>query len=105
MAVEFTEDNFQAEVLESSVPVLVDFWSDGCPPCKQLAPLIEELATENEGKAVVGKVNVSYNMSLAGQYGITGVPTILVFKNGEVIDKKVGFAPKDQLQTMIAQAT
>ena len=73
MAAEFNDDNFQAEVLDSSVPVLVDFWSEGCPPCRQIAPVIDELSTENEGAAKVGKVNVSENMDLAVKYGISGV--------------------------------
>ena len=103
MAAEFNDDNFQAEVLDSSVPVLVDFWSEGCPPCRQIAPVIDELSTENEGAAKVGKVNVSENMDLAVKYGISGVPTILLFKGGDVVARQVGAAPKDRLQSMISE--
>ena len=83
MAAEFSTASFKADVLESDIPVLVDFWSHGCPPCKRLAPVIDELASENEGQAVVGKCNVGENMELAAEYGITAVPTILIFKGGE----------------------
>ena len=98
---EFTDDNFDAEVTNSQTPVLVDFWSDGCPPCKRLAPVIEELASENEGSAKVGKVNVGDNMDLAVQYGISAVPTILVFKGGEVVERIQGFQDKSKLQEVL----
>lgn len=101
MASEFSVATFQTEVLESDKTVLVDFWSDGCPPCKRLAPVIDELATENEGNAVVGKVNVGDNMDLAMKYGISAVPTILVFKGGEVVERLQGFKDKGELQTVL----
>ena len=106
MAVEFSVDTFESEVLGSKTPVLVDFWSHGCPPCKRLAPVIEELASENEGSAKVGKVNVGDNMDLAVQYGISAVPTILVFKGGEVVERIQGFQDKGKLQEVLdAHAT
>lgn len=101
MAAEFSAASFKADVLDSEKPVLVDFWSHGCPPCKRLAPVIDELATENEGKSVVGKVNVGENMELATEYGITAVPTILLFHKGEVVQRAQGYQDKSELQTMI----
>ena len=100
MATEFSTDSFKS-VLESDKPVLVDFWSHGCPPCKRLAPVIDELATENDGKSVVGKVNVGENMELATEYGISVVPTILLFKNGEVVERVQGYQDKSQLQALL----
>jgi thioredoxin 1 len=105
MAAEFSAASFKADVLESDKPVLVDFWSHGCPPCKRLAPVIDELATENEGKSVVGKVNVGENMELATEYGITAVPTILLFKGGEIVQRAQGYQDKGALQTMIDAAS
>lgn len=101
MAAEFSTANFQTDVLESDKPVLVDFWSHGCPPCKRLAPVIDELAAENEGKSVVGKVNVGENMELAMEYGISAVPTILVFKGGEIVERMQGYQDKSRLQAAI----
>ena len=101
MATEFTEANFEEEVIASAHPVMVDFWSEGCAPCRQIAPVIDELSTEYDGSAKVGKVDVGNNMQLAMKYGVTSVPTILVFKSGEVVEKQVGAVPKSQLQTMI----
>ncbi|MCL4126004.1 UNVERIFIED_CONTAM: hypothetical protein GTU68_031064 [Idotea baltica] len=101
MAAEFSAASFKSDVLESDKPVLVDFWSHGCPPCKRLAPVIDELATENDGKSVVGKVNVGENMELATEYGITAVPTILVFKGGEVVGRMQGYQDKGDLQSAI----
>lgn len=105
MAAEFSAASFKADVLDSEKPVLVDFWSHGCPPCKRLAPVIDELATENEGKSVVGKVNVGENMELATEYGITAVPTILLFHKGEVVQRAQGYQDKSELQTMIDSAS
>ena len=101
MAAEFSTANFQSDVLQSDKPVLVDFWSHGCPPCKRLAPVIDELAAENEGKSIVGKVNVGENMELATEYGITAVPTILVFKGGEIVERMQGYQDKSRLQAAI----
>ncbi len=105
MAQELNEGNFQSEVLESDIPVLVDFWSPTCGPCRQLGPVIDKLATANEGSAKVVKVDVSSNMGLAETYNVQYLPTIMVFKNGEVLQTQVGLTPPDKLQQMIDSAT
>lgn len=94
MAVELTDGNFQELVLNSDKPVLVDFWAAWCGPCRMLGPIVEELHNDYEGKAVVGKVDVDNNQQISMQYGIRNIPTVLIFKNGEVVDKFVGVAPK-----------
>ena len=101
MAAEFTKDSFEADVIGSDKPVLVDFWSQGWPPCKRLGPVIDELAVENDGKSVVGKVNVGDHMELAVQFGISAVPTILVFKGGEVVERIAGYKDKSELQAVL----
>ena len=95
-----TEENFD-RVLQENAVVVVDFWATWCGPCKMLAPVIEELARDFEGKAVVGKVDVDENESLAMRFGIMSIPTVLIFKNGEPIDKHVGFRQKTQLADAI----
>ncbi len=90
-------DNFEREVLQSEQPVLVDFWADWCPPCKAIGPVIEEIATEFEGIARVGKVDVDANKSLAQRYAIGSIPTLLFFRNGEVVDRAAGVVPKSDL--------
>lgn len=97
MAVEFTDSNFDELVLNSDKPVLVDFWAEWCGPCRMVGPIVEELASEYEGKAVIGKVNVDNNQEIAGKFGIRNIPTLLVFKGGEVVDKQVGVVPKTVL--------
>ena len=97
MAIEITDANFQELVLNSDKPVLVDFWATWCGPCRAIAPVIEELHEELEGKAVVGKVNVDDNSEIPQNYGIRNIPTLLVFKNGELVDKMVGVVPKSQM--------
>ena len=97
MALEITDTNFQEVVLNSDKPVLVDFWATWCGPCRTVGPIVDELATELEGRAVVGKVNVDDNSETPQTYGIRSIPALLIFKNGEVVDKLVGAVPKSQL--------
>ncbi|WDI44573.1 thioredoxin [Bremerella sp. P1] len=104
MANTFNEDNFDAEVLQSSEPVLVDFWAPWCGPCRQLAPVIDQLATEYEGSVKVGKVDTDQNPNLAVKYGIQSIPTVMIFKNGEVVNQMLGNQPKANLQQALDAA-
>jgi len=96
-----TADNFKTEVLESEIPVLVDFWASWCGPCKMLGPVISQIAEEYEGKVKVGKVNVDDEEELAMEYGIQSIPTVLLFKGGEVVEQSLGFKPKAFFEDLI----
>ena len=98
---DLTVENFQSEVLDSSIPVLVDFWAVWCGPCKMIAPIINELESEYEGKAKVFKVNVDEQTPLASKYGIMSIPTLLLFKNGEIVEKLIGARSKAELKSII----
>lgn len=98
LEVEVNESNFQQEVLESSIPVLVDFWAPWCMPCRMLAPTIEKLAEENQGKLKVCKLNTDENQYIAAQLGIQGIPTLIVFKDGKEVGRTVGVMPKEKIQ-------
>ena len=102
MALEITDQSFQETVLNSDKPVLVDFWAVWCGPCRMLGPIIEEVANDFEGKAIVGKVDVDNNQQVSVDYGIRNIPTILIFKNGEVVDKIVGVASKEVISQKLS---
>ena len=102
MEITLTKTNFEAEVLKSDKPVLVDFWAPWCGPCRMLAPVLAEVAAEKGDKVKIGKVNVDENPELAAQYGISGIPAMLLFKDGKIAATSVGFKPKPELESFIA---
>jgi thioredoxin len=102
--VQLSDSTFEADVLKSTVPVLVDFWATWCAPCKAIGPLVDGLAAEYEGKIKIGKLNVDENPATPGQYGVRGIPTLILFKDGKIVDQVVGAVPKTQLEGLIKKA-
>lgn len=100
---EFTDSNFEQEVLQSSVPVLVDFWAVWCAPCRLIAPIIDQLSEEYNGKMKFGKLDVDNNQATAIKYGIRSIPTLLFFKNGQVVETVIGAVPKDELKKTVEE--
>lgn len=103
MEYKFTDANFNAEVLQSDIPVLVDFYADWCGPCKMMAPMVKELAEMYDGKVKIGKLNVDENPNTAVQYKVMSIPTFLVFQNGEKVNSVAGAVPKKELEAMLQQ--
>ena len=102
--IEFTDDNFGAEVLQSTAPVLVDFWAPWCGPCRQIAPLIDQLAEQYSGKVKIGKINIDENPEVTNQYGIQSIPTLMVFRGGNVSERFVGMPPKAKLEQALSDS-
>lgn len=101
MEIELYKETFKQEVLQSDIPVLVDFWATWCGPCKMIAPIVKEIADEYDGKILVGKVNVDEEPDLTMQYNVSSIPTLMVFKNGQLVNKAVGYREKDEILKML----
>ena len=101
MALEITDANFEQLVTKSDKPVLLDFWAEWCGPCRMVGPVVDELAKDYEGKAIIGKVNVDDNATISSMFGVRNIPTILFFKDGKVVDKQVGAVPKSVLDAKL----
>ena len=104
LIVTLTQENFQAQVLQSTTPVLVDFWAEWCGPCKMIGPVLDELATEYDGKVKIGKVKIDEHQGLAAEYGVRAIPTLLVIKNGQVSEQMVGAKSKRDLKASLDKA-
>ncbi len=101
MEIELYKETFEQEVLQSDIPVLVDFWATWCGPCKMIAPIVKEIANEYDGKILVGKVNVDEEPDLTMQYNVSSIPTLMVFKNGQLVNMAVGYREKDEILKML----
>jgi len=101
MEIELYKETFEQEILQSDIPVLVDFWATWCGPCKMIAPIVKEIADEYDGKILVGKVNVDEEPDLTMQYNVSSIPTLMVFKNGQLVNKAVGYREKDEILKML----
>lgn len=101
MEIELYKETFEQEVLQSDIPVLVDFWATWCGPCKMIAPIVKEIADEYDGKILVGKVNVDEEPNLTMQYNVSSIPTLMVFKNGQLVNRAVGYREKDEILKML----
>ena len=101
MEIELYKETFEQKVLQSDIPVLVDFWATWCGPCKMIAPIVKEIADEYDGKFLVGKVNVDEEPDLTMQYNVSSIPTLMVFKNGQLVNKAVGYREKDEILKML----
>ena len=101
MKVEVTTDNFKDEVLQSDVPVLVDFWAEWCMPCKMIAPILDEMSNEYDGKLKIGKLNVDEQGDIAAEYNIVSIPTLLLFDKGEVVNQQVGAVPRPKIEEIV----
>jgi len=102
--IELSDDGFEKDVLQSDLPVLVDFWASWCAPCKAIAPVVDALADQYDGKVKIAKLNVDENPATPGQFGVRGIPTLILFKDGQVVDQVVGAAPKNQLEGLLNKA-
>jgi thioredoxin 1 len=101
---QLSDDGFENDVLKSTTPVLVDFWASWCAPCKAISPVVDALADDYDGKVRIGKLNVDENPATPGKYGVRGIPTLILFKDGKVVDQVVGAVPKNQLEGLIKKA-